>query len=118
MASSDAVDVPYTIKFDVKAICNKIVQLHMLTDNMSLFYILTKARMTTENLLMIWFKDSYKNIEIDDIAYVKSEYNITNPLTKIRNDSIFLLVLRTSKLDHPIGQWIIRGKKLDDSKKG
>lgn len=75
----------------------------MLTDGMSLFDVLTKASLTTEKHLMIGlqaFKDLYKNMEIDHTAYVKSEYNIGDPLTKIRNNSILLRLLSTSMLDH------------------
>lgn len=46
--------------------------------------------MTTDRRWMIdlqYVKKSYKNLEIDDIAYVKSEHSIADTLTKVENKS-------------------------------
>lgn len=59
----------------------------MLADIMYLFDVLTKGSMTNEKTPKIDLKavkDSYKNTEIDEIAYYNSEYNIADPLTKTR----------------------------------
>ena len=123
MALADAFDMAYTIKFDLQAICHQQTPLTMYTDSLSLFDVLTKASMTTEKRLMIdiqCIKDFSRKMEVDDIAYVKSEYDIADPLTKIRLDSILIDTLRSNKLNHPVGQWMNRGKvsKAHDFKKG
>lgn len=79
----------------------------MLTESISLFDISAKSSLATEKRPLIdseAFKDSYKNMEIDGIANVKCENNISDPLVHIRTDSILLRVKRTSNLDQPSTQ--------------
>lgn len=62
--------------------------------------------MTTENILMIDLKFlhlSFKNMELDDIAYVKAEHNITDLLTTIKTDSALLDTLKSGKRNHSVG---------------
>lgn len=58
-------------------------------------------------------------MEFDKIAYFQTENNIAHRLTKLMKNSVLIRILGTSKLDHPIGQWIRCGNNIDniDSKK-
>lgn len=79
----------------------------MYTYSLSLFVVLTKSTMTTEKRLMIdlkTVKESYSKMEIDYIAYMKSEYNIAYTVTKLRTEWILLRTLNSSLIDHPIGK--------------
>ena len=55
-------------------------------------------------------KDSYKKMEVDDIAYVKSKNNVADALSKVRFESILIDTPRSKKLNHPVDQWINRDK--------
>ena len=44
------------------------------------------------------------------MAFIRSEFNIADALTKVKVDSILLQTLKTSQLDHPVDQWIVRSK--------
>ena len=111
MAFADAFDMAYTIKYDLQIMLNKIIPISMLTDSKSLFDVLTSSSTTTEKRLMIdlqTVQDSYNKNEITDVAHIRSIYNISDALTKVKKESILLDTLRTSKLSHPVEQWIIR----------
>lgn len=49
-------------------------------------------------------KDSYQKMEIEDVEYIKSEFNLADPLNKIKLKQILMDVLQNSKLDHPVGR--------------
>lgn len=113
MAFADAFDMAYTLKFDLQKILGKELPLRMLTDNKSLFDVLTKATSTTEKRLMIdiqTVRDAYRSFEVNDVALVRSEFNIADALTKCKSQSIMIDTIRNGRLDHPIQQWIIRSK--------
>lgn len=52
MSIADAFYMAYKIRYDLQAMCNKQIPLPMYSNSMSLFDVLTKAIMTTENRLM------------------------------------------------------------------
>ena len=113
MAFADAFDMSLVIKHDLQNIMGKVVPLSMFTDSLSLLDVLTRAKVTTERRLMIdlqTVKESYDKKEIDNVSFIRSEYNISDALTKIKKDSILLKTLKSGKLDHPVEQWIIRTK--------
>lgn len=110
MAFADAFDMAYTIKYDLQHIIQNRVRLHMLTDSLSLFDVLTRNHVTTEKRLMIDLKNvtnAYHSKEIDDIAFVRSEFNIADALTKTKSQEFLIKTLTKNKLEHPIDQWIV-----------
>lgn len=56
---------------------------------------------------------SYKKMEIQDVSYTWSEYNIADAWTKIEKHSILIHVIENSNFDHPVQQRIIRTSKSD-----
>ena len=76
------------------------------TDSKSLFDVLTSSS-TTEKRLMIdlqTVQDSYNKNIITDVVHIRSLYNISDALTKVKKKSMLLDTLRTSKLSHPVEQ--------------
>lgn len=56
------------------------------------------------------FINSYKNIDIDNIAYIKYEHKIADAFTKSKTKSIVMEKLSSSSLDYLVRQWIARRK--------
>lgn len=56
-------------------------------------------------------KDAYKSFEVNNIALVKSKYNVADASTNVRTSSILKALLTTGKLKHPNEQWIIRSEQ-------
>ena len=78
----------------------------MLTDSLSLFDVVTKATLTTEKRLMIDIKvkDTYHRNEIENIGFIRSEYNPSDALTKVKPSSILEIILSSSQLIYPVEQ--------------
>ena len=51
-------------------------------------------------------KDSYQRNDIQNIIFIRSEYNSAEALTKIKRCPILDQIFTLSQLDHTIGQWI------------
>ena len=71
MAFTDAFDMTFAIKKDMKLMINQPLPIVMLTDSLSLFDVITKSTITTEKRLMIDIKvvkDSYQRNEVQNIA--------------------------------------------------
>lgn len=47
------------------------------------------------------------------MAFIQSEFNIADGLTKVKKIAVLLETLLTCRLDHFIEQWIIRNSKGD-----
>lgn len=89
----------------------------MLSNSLSRFDVLTKATVTDENRVIIdlrTVKDSYENMEIKNVAFILSEHNISDPLTKINNNITIIIALRFSTLSNSIQQLVIRNKVNDE----
>lgn len=72
----------------------------MYTDNLYTFDVLTKPNLATEAHLMIYLKcvqNSNKHMNIDDIAYGKSQHTLSDALTKVNKVYIYSSI-RNSKL--------------------
>lgn len=41
-------------------------------------------------------------MEVQDFAYVRSKYNIADVVTKVTKQSIFIIAIENSVLDHPM----------------
>ena len=82
------------------AIANS-VQLHQLTDSKSLFDIISKGSRTNEKRLMLDVyaaRQVYKEQDISNIGFVRSNHYITDGLTKIMNQESLRNVITTGKL--------------------
>lgn len=101
----------YVTKYDLQMMIGLLIPLRMITDSLSLFDVLTKASTTTEKRLKIdlqTVQNSYDKSEIQDVAFIRSEYNIADVLTKMKKKKGLMQAINTSVLGHPIQQWIIQ----------
>ena len=63
----------------------------MLTDSLSPFDVITKAKITSERRLMIdvkAVKDAYQRHELGAIRFIRSEFNPADALTKVKKSDI------------------------------
>ena len=111
MAFADAFDMAFAIRNDPSNMLSQKLPIVMLTDSLSLIDVVTKATLTTEKRLMIDIrvvKDSYHRNEIENIGFIRSEYNPADALTKVKPSSILEIIMSSSQLIHPVEQWIQR----------
>ena len=95
----------------LKPIVNRSIPIRMYTDSKSLFDTITKRSQTKEKRFMIdlfTVRQAYKNKEISNVAWVRSEYNLADAMTKTSKNDSLDRVLETGVLDHPVEQWIVR----------
>jgi hypothetical protein len=50
--------------------------------------------------------DGYGNKEIANVGFVRSEYMIADPMTKICRNALLDEAMRTGKLEHPVAEYI------------
>lgn len=53
-------------------------------------------------------QDFYNEIEVQDVARIRSEYNITDALTKVKKQRSLIDALHTTNVSHPVQRWIFR----------
>lgn len=118
MALADAFDISFTLKHDfVRMDCFNIT-LKMTTDSLSLFDVLTRSSCTTRNRLVIDIqrvKDAYSSFELNDVALIKSWFNIAYYLTKVIRKSALMKVLKWARSFLLFEQWINRSKNEEVS---
>ena len=111
MAFADAFDMAFAMKNDICKMKSLDIPIVMLADSLSLFDVITKAKITSERRVMIDVKvdkDAYQRYEIGTTGFIRSEYNSADALTKVKKSDILNKILRESVLLHPIEQWINR----------
>ena len=87
MTFADAFDMAYAMKNDLHNMTSLDIPIVMLTDSLSLFDVITKAKITSEKRLMIdvkVVKDAYQRNELHNIGFIRSEYNPADALTKVK----------------------------------
>ena len=108
-------DMGIALRLAIPPLVNRDVPLHMYTDSKSLFDTITRRSQTQEKRLLIdlaTVRDAYRSKEISNVAWIRSEYNLADPMTKHCSNH-FLEVIDTGVLDHPVEQWIFRKKEVD-----
>lgn len=53
-------------------------------------------------------REAYEKMEINDVAWIKSEHNPSDALTKVKENAALTKILDEGKISHPIQQWVIR----------
>ena len=121
MAFADAFDVAFAIRHDLERMIGNKVPISMFTDSLSLFDVMTKATIKTEESLMIDLtvvQECYNNSKLDQIGFIRSENNPADALTKITRNSTLEKMLDTAKLDHRVEQWTNPGENVQPLKDG
>lgn len=49
-------------------------------------------------------KDGYQPFEVNDVALIRSEFNIADGRTKVKENSVLMDTLRSANIFHPIEQ--------------
>lgn len=110
-AFCDGMDVGISFQLALEPILGRKVNLNMYTDSKSLFDTIITRSQTSEKRLLIDIssvREAYRKKEISNVAWVRSEYNLADALTKESKENILNSVLETWLLNHPVEQWIIR----------
>ena len=101
MAFADAFDMAFAMKNDFCKMTSLDIPIVMLTDSLSLFDVITKAKITSERRLMIdvkVVKDAYQRYELGPIGFIRSEFNPADALTKVKKSDILNKMLQESVL--------------------
>jgi hypothetical protein len=89
-----------------------------LMDSASLFDAITRQKRTSEGRLKIDMyaaREAYRRHDLDNIALIKSEFNLTDALTKVPGNSALLDALRTHRISHPVAQYVLAPNCLSPS---
>lgn len=115
-AFADGMDVGLTLKHDLEGIVGRSIGLRMFTDSKTLFDVITKNTTTTEKRLMIDIKavrESYERMELSDVAWIRSENNPADALTKVKENAVLNHIVDKQVVDHEVEQWVIRSSASD-----
>ncbi len=77
---------------------------------MSIFDTIAKLSGTSEKGLLIdisSIRQACVRGEIQNIAQISSEHNLTDPLPKKMNSPMLINLLDTGKIHHPVNKWIV-----------
>lgn len=95
-----------------------VIPLTMLTDILSLIYVLMRAAVTAGKRRMINLQnleDLYCITEINDVSFTLSEHNLAAQFTKCNNNIHLMAVLIFTNISYPVQQWIIRNTLGDEN---
>lgn len=107
-AVAEAFDSAFVLKYDLKLLLKRHIPITMYTDSKSLFDIIAKCSNTAEKRFQIDLaavEKGYGSQEISDIAFIRSEYNPADALTKVTRSDLLENILDKNILEHPIEQW-------------
>jgi len=110
IAFSDMFDVAVTLAEEIRAIYDRPIPLHLLTDSKA-FDIISKGSRTSEKRMMLDIaaaREGFRDRVISDIGFVRSSHNLADGLTKPMQQAALQSVLKSGKLTTRAEQWIIR----------
>jgi hypothetical protein len=110
LAFADGFDSAFTIREELRKLMGRHTPLLMFTDSAGVFDAITRHRRTTEGRLMIDIyaaREAYRNREIDNIALIRTQYNVADAMKKVPGSSALLNALRTHRIDHPVVQYVL-----------
>ena len=111
-ALADALDITIAVRTDLEAMLNCTIPIKIYTDNKSLFDVVTRNSVTTEKRLMLNIRsvrEAYQDLDLNDMAWIRSEYNPADALTKVKENTVLNTAIDFGVIKHPVEQWIIRG---------
>ena len=120
-AFASGFDRAFMLKHDLETIYRTKIPLHMLTDSLQMFDVITKGSSTTEKRLMIDIasaRECYTRHEISHVGLVASEHNIADGLTKETPNNILENLLSSSYDRNPVKKWIHRTQPSSSIGKG
>lgn len=84
---------------------NRKILIHIYVDSKSLFGIMVKKSITTENQLttdLLAFKVAYQLHKVSNIGLTSSQYNPIDNLTNIEENRAIATFIETNKPAHPV----------------
>ena len=99
------------IRADIEEMLGKVIAVRLYTDSKSLFDVITKNSVTTEKRLMIdvrSVREAYVNMELNNVAWIRSEYNPADALTKVKDNLVLTKAIDEGFITHPVEQWVVR----------
>ena len=54
-------------------------------------------------------REAYQDLDLNDMAWIRSEYNPADALTKVKENTVLNTAIDFGVIKHPVEQWIIRG---------
>jgi hypothetical protein len=121
MAFADGFDAAYSLKHDLQTVLKRSVDMLMFTDSLSLFDVIKKLSTTAEKRLMIdllVLRKAYDRMEIARLAFIRTNWNPADALTKVSRNTYFETILTTGTIDHPVAQGVVRRHVLAQKKGG
>ena len=115
LALADAVDMAIAMRTDFELIVGKKFPISIYTDSRSLFDVITRNTTTTEKRLMVdirAIREAYEHMEISDVAWIRSENNPADALTKVKENHILNGILDNGRIAHAVEQWVIRSAEI------
>lgn len=106
----DPFDVSFALRHVLSEIVNQQVPLNTVTDSESIFKIIVQSSTTTEKRLMIDLqacREAYDEGCIDNVGWVRSEYNVADCFTKMNKADFIQDIMRSGQLQNVLFQWIV-----------
>ncbi|CDF36525.1 unnamed protein product [Chondrus crispus] len=110
-AFASGFDRAFILRHDLETIFKVKIPLHMLTDSLQMFDVITKGSSTTEKRLMIDIasaRECYNRQEISHVVLVSSEHNIADGLTKETPNNALENLMNSDYDRNPVKKWIHR----------
>ena len=107
----NACDAAIIIQHDLSHILKKTLKIVVLTDSETLFNVIIRNGPTSEKRLMIDIKcagEAYNTNIIEDIIWIRRNFNIGDAITKAAVSNELVKTLRTGKIHFEIERSIIR----------
>ena len=111
-------DYCFTLAHDFASILSQTVPIEILTDSKSIFDRITKLASVSEKRLLIELsalRQACVSGQIRNLGHVPSQYNIADPLTKKIKSDLYISILKTGKLSHPVNQSIIHTETSENN---
>jgi hypothetical protein len=119
MAFSDVFNAAYSLKQDLQTVLKRNVDKLMYADCVFLFDVITKSSTTAEKRLMIdpvVVREAYDRIEIAQLAFLRTNWNLADALTKVCHNTYLESILTTGIIVHPVPQWVVSRHVLAQKK--
>lgn len=111
MAFSNMLDASFTLLKEPQNVHREnYVNLQLSIYSKTLSDVISKATKTFEKRLMLDIavaRESFRNMEISSISFIRSSNNIADGLTKFTRQGKLQAVLLTEKLVFTVEQWIV-----------
>jgi hypothetical protein len=65
---------------------------------------------------LVVVREAYDRMEIVQLAFLRTNWNPADALTKISRNTYLETILTTGAIDHPVAQWIVRRRVLAQKK--